>query len=103
MTQPTTIAYGQGASNQTTNQTGTNQSSSQSTNATSANATASKQPKLTTSDVQDIRKSLEEVKTSISEGKAIDALKTLNDIDDKLLVAMSQNPPPMLQKSTDDK
>jgi hypothetical protein len=26
----------------------------------------------------------------------------LQEIDDKLLVAMSQNPPPMLEKSTDN-
>jgi hypothetical protein len=40
--------------------------------------------------------------TAITEGKAIDALKSLNEIDDKLLVSMSKNPPPMLQKSTDN-
>ena len=64
------------------------------------NKTASNNPKLTTSDVQDIRKTLEDVKKNIADGKAIEALKAINEIDDKLLVAMSQNPPPMLEKST---
>ena len=34
--------------------------------------------------------------------RTADALKTINNIDDKLLVAMSENPPPMLEKSTDN-
>jgi len=67
------------------------------------NQTASNNPKLTTSDVQDIRKTLEDVKKNIADGKAIEALKAINEIDDKLLVAMSQNPPPMLEKSTGSK
>ena len=53
------------------------------------------------SDIQDIRKNLEDVKTAITDGKAIDALKSLNEIDDKLLVSMSKNPPSMLEKSTE--
>ena len=68
-------------------------------NQTTANQTQSTGPKLTMSDVQDIRGSLEEVKKSIADGKAVEALQTINDIDDKLLVAMSENPPPMLEQS----
>jgi hypothetical protein len=64
------------------------------TNQTSA------EPKLTTSDVQDIRKTLEQIRTDIAEGKATEALQAINDLDNKLLVAMSDNPPPMLEKST---
>jgi hypothetical protein len=79
-----------------------NQSAAQMGNQTSTNQTQASGPELTTSDVQDIRASLEEVKKSITDGKAVDALKTINEIDDKLLVAMSQNPPPMLEKSTDN-
>jgi hypothetical protein len=48
-----------------------------------------KQPQLTSSDIQGIRKFVEDVKTDIANGKAVEALKTLNQIDDKLLVAMS--------------
>jgi plasmid stabilization system protein ParE len=69
------------------------------TAAEAANQTLASTPKLTTSDVQDIRGSLEEVKKSIADGKAVEALQTINDIDDKLLVAMSENPPPMLEQS----
>jgi hypothetical protein len=79
-----------------------NQSAAQMGNQTSTNQTQASGPELTTSDVQDIRASLEEVKKSITDGKAVDALKTINEIDDKLLVAMSANPPPMLEKSTDN-
>jgi len=43
------------------------------------------------------------VKKDIADGKSIDALKAINQIDDKLLVAMSKNPPPMLEKSTNSK
>jgi len=43
---------------------------------------------------------LEDVRKSIADVKATDALKTINEIDNKLLVAMSENPPPMLEKST---
>ena len=68
-------------------------------NQTSTNQTESK-PKLTTSDVQDIRKSLEEIRKDIAEGKATEALQAINDMDNKLLVAMSANPPPMLEKSS---
>jgi glycerol-3-phosphate dehydrogenase len=89
------------SSNQTANQTSmTNQSVPQAANQT--NQTASKQPQLTNSDIQGIRKFVEDVKTDIANGKAVEALKTLNQIDDKLLVAMSANPPPMLEKSTDN-
>jgi len=68
-------------------------------NQTSTNQTESK-PKLTTSDVQDIRKSLEEIRKDIADGKATEALQAINDMDNKLLVAMSNNPPPMLEKSS---
>lgn len=91
------------SSNQTTNQTTTMNSTAPQTNQTSGNQTnqtASKQPQLTNSDIQGIRKFVEDVKADIANGKAIEALKTLNQIDDKLLVAMSSNPPPMLEKST---
>jgi septal ring factor EnvC (AmiA/AmiB activator) len=77
-----------------------NQTAAESANKTSANQTSAGNPKLTTSDIQDIQKTLEDVKKSIAEGKAIEALKQINQIDDKLLDAMSKNPPPMLQKST---
>jgi len=85
--------------NQSATQMGSNQSSA---NQTTMNQTQATGPKLTTSDVEDIRDSLAQVKKSISDGKAVDALKTINEIDDKLLVAMSANPPPMLEKSTDN-
>ena len=68
-------------------------------NQTSTNQTSA-EPKLTTSDVQDIRKSLEEIRKDIADGKATEALKAINDMDNKLLVSMSNNPPPMLEKST---
>ena len=68
-------------------------------NQTSTNQTSAK-PKLTTSDVQDIRKTLEEIRKDIADGKATEALKAINDMDNKLLVAMSDNPPPMLDKSS---
>ena len=92
------------SSNQTTNQTSMNSTAPQATNQTSANQTnqTTKQPQLTSSDIQGIRKFVEDVKTDIANGKAVEALKTLNQIDDKLLVAMSSNPPPMLEKSTDN-
>jgi hypothetical protein len=90
------------SSNQTTNQSSTmNQTTPQAANQTAANQTATKQPKLTTSDIQDIRKSLEDIRKSIADGKAVDALKSINDVDQKLLVAMSANPPPMLEKSSE--
>jgi septal ring factor EnvC (AmiA/AmiB activator) len=77
-----------------------NQTAAQSANKTSANQTSASNPDLTKSDIQDIQKTLEDVKKSVAEGKAIEALKQINQIDDKLLDAMSKNPPPMLQKST---
>jgi hypothetical protein len=79
-----------------------NQTAAQSVNKTSANQTSLSKPDLTKSDIQDIQKTLEDVKKSIAEGKAVEALKQINQIDDKLLDAMSKNPPPMLQKSTDN-
>ena len=101
------IAFAQNvSSNQTGNQTMTNQTAAMA-NQTAAkvsnhtNQTAAKQPQLTSSDIQDIRKFVEDVKKNIADGKAVEALKILNQIDDKLLVAMSKNPPPMLEKSTD--
>ena len=95
----TGIAFAQNMSNQTAmNQTASqmNQTAPQ-----AANQTATKQPKLTTSDIQDIRKGLEDIRKSIADGKAVDALKSINDVDQKLLVAMSANPPPMLEKSSE--
>jgi hypothetical protein len=77
-----------------------NQTAAESANKTSANQTSAGNPKLTTSDIQDIQKTLEDVKKSIAEGKAIEALKQINQIDDKLLDAMSKNPPSMLDKSS---
>jgi hypothetical protein len=102
----TGIAFAQNMSNQTAmNQTASamNQTASQmnQTAPQAANETATKQPKLTTSDIQDIRKSLEDIRKSIADGKAVDALKSINDVDQKLLVAMSANPPPMLEKSSE--
>ncbi len=91
-------AFAQNMSNQTASQT--NQTASQSANKTSTNQTSSNNADLTASDVQNIRKTLEDVKKSIAEGKAIEALKQINEVDDKLLTAMSKNPPPMLEKST---
>jgi anti-sigma28 factor (negative regulator of flagellin synthesis) len=99
----TGIALAQNMSNQTAvNQTSTtmNQTDTQSDNNTSINQTSASKPKLTTSDVQDIRKTLEEIRKDIADGKATEALQAINDIDDKMLVSMSDNPPPMLEKST---
>ena len=95
----TGIAFAQNMSNQTA----MNQTTSQmnQTAPQAANQTATKQPKLTTSDIQDIRKGLEDIRKSIADGKAVDALKSINDVDQKLLVAMSANPPPMLEKSSE--
>ena len=101
-TQYSNLAFAQGGTNQTTNMTGMNQTATQPINNTSSNATSAGKPELTMSDIQDIRKNLEDVKKDITDGKAIDALKSLNAIDDKLLVSMSKNPPPMLQKSTEN-
>ena len=77
-----------------------NQTAAESANKTSTNQTSANNPKLTTSDIQDIRKSLEEIRKDIADGKATEALQAINDMDNKLLVAMSANPPPMLEKST---
>jgi uncharacterized protein YktB (UPF0637 family) len=77
-----------------------NETAAQSVNKTSTNQTSANKPDLTTSDIQDILKTLEDVKKSIAEGKAIEALKQINQIDDKLLDAMNKNPPPMLDKSS---
>ena len=99
-TQYGNLAFAQAGTNETTNMTGMNETATQTTNNTSTNATSASKPELTMSDIQDIRKNLEDVKTAITEGKAVDALKSLNEIDDKLLVSMSKNPPPMLEKST---
>ena len=77
-----------------------NQTATEAANKTSANQTSASKPDLTTSDIQDIQKTLEDVKKSIAEGKAIEALKQINQIDDKLLDAMSKSPPPMLDKSS---
>ena len=87
----------QDMSNQTASQM--NQTATQSANKTSTNQTSA-EPKLTTSDVQDIRKSLEQIRKDIADGKATEALQAINDIDDKMLVSMSKNPPQMLEKST---
>jgi len=43
--------------------------------------------KLTTSDVQDIGKTLEEIRIDIADGKATEAIKAINNIHNKLLVA----------------
>jgi len=77
-----------------------NETAAQSVNKTSTNQFSASKPDLTTSDIKDIQKTLEDVKKSIAEGKAIEALKQINQIDDKLLDAMSKNPPPMLDKSS---
>jgi mannose/fructose/N-acetylgalactosamine-specific phosphotransferase system component IID len=77
-----------------------NETAAQSVNKTSTNQTSANKPDLTTSDIQEIQKTLEDVKKSIAEGKAIEALKQINQIDDKLLDAMNKNPPPMLDKSS---
>ena len=119
------IAFSQSASNQTVeemnqtaaelnqtlpesmNQTAAqmNQSAAQMGNQTTTNQTTTNQTsmsKLTITDVEDIRKSLEDVRKSLADGNAVDALKTVNEIDDKLLVSMGNNPPSMLEKSTDN-
>ena len=80
-----------------------NQTAAQSANKSSTNQTSAGNPKLTTSDIQDIRKTLDEVRKDIADGKATEALKAINEMDDKLLVSMSNNPPPMLEKSSDNK
>ena len=103
----TGTAFAQNMSNQTAsqmNQTASqmNQTAGQSANKTSSNQTSASKPDLTKSDIQDIQKTLEDVKKSIAEGKAVEALKKINQIDDKLLDAMSKNPPPMLSKSSDN-
>ena len=77
-----------------------NETAAQSVNKTSTNQSSASKPDLTTSDIKNIQKTLEDVKKSIAEGKAIEALKQINQIDDKLLDAMSKNPPPMLDKSS---
>ena len=77
-----------------------NETAAQSVNKTSTNQSSASKPDLTTSDIKDIQKTLEDVKKSIAEGKAVEALKQINQIDDKLLDAMSKNPPPMLDKSS---
>jgi hypothetical protein len=91
-------AFAQNMSNQTVG----NQTSS-AINQTSTNQSSAGNPKLTTSDIQDIRKTLDEVRKDIADGKATEALKAINDMDDKLLVSMSNNPPSMLEKSSDNK
>jgi hypothetical protein len=103
-------AFAQNMSNQTVgNQIGGNQTSSainqtsSAINQTSTNQSSSGNPKLTTSDIQDIRKTLDEVRKDIADGKATEALKAINEMDDKLLVSMSNNPPSMLEKSSDNK
>ena len=96
-------AFAQNMSNQTVaNQTSSamNQTSSAMNQTSSSTNQTSAEPKLTTSDVQDIRKSLEEIRKDIAEGKATEALQAINDIDDKMLVSMSKNPPPMLDKAS---
>jgi type VI protein secretion system component VasK len=77
-----------------------NQSAAQTGNQTTTNQTS--MSKLTITDVEDIRKSLEDVRKSLADGNAVDALKTVNEIDDKLLVSLGDNPPSMLEKSTDN-
>ena len=61
-------------------------------NQTSSANQTSAEPKLTTSDVQDIRKSLEEIRKDIADGKATEALQAINDMDNKLLVANECQP-----------
>src|SRR6476646_600487 len=82
--------------NQTASQM--NQTAAESANKTSTNSAGN--PKLTMSDIQDIRKTLDEVRKDIADGKATEALKSINDMDDKLLVSISKNPPSMLEKSS---
>ena len=52
-----------------------NQTAGQSANKTSTNQTSAGNPKLTTSDIQDIRKTLDEVRKDIADGKATEAFK----------------------------
>ena len=99
----TGVAFDQNMSN---DQTAMNQTASQmnQTAPQAANKTPQTRPasiKLTTSDIQDIRKGLEDIRKSIADGKAVERSKVINDIDQKLLVAMSANPPPMLEKSSE--
>ena len=98
--QNTSTAMNQTAAqmNQTASQM--NQTAAQSANTTSTSSAGN--PKLTTSDIQDIRKTLDDVRKDIADGKATEALKSINNMDDKLLVSMSNNPPPMLEKSSDN-
>jgi hypothetical protein len=49
------------------------------------NSFCTKNPQLITSDLQDIRKTLEDVRRTKANGKSIDALKAINQIDDKFL------------------
>ena len=62
-TQYGNLAFAQAGTNETTNMTGINETATQTTNNTSSNATSTSKPKLTMSDIQDIRKNLEDVKT----------------------------------------
>ena len=98
----TAAQMNQTAAQDTSNQTAAqmNQTAAESANKTSTNSAGN--PKLTMSDIQDIRKSLDEVRKDIADGKATEALKAINDMDDKLLVSMSNNPPSMLEKSSDN-
>ena len=98
----TAAQMNQTAAQDTSNQTAAqmNQTAAESANKTSTNQTSASKPDLTKSDIQVIQKTLEDVKKSIAEGKAIEALKQINQIDDKLLDAMSKIPPPMLDKSS---
>jgi uncharacterized membrane protein YhiD involved in acid resistance len=95
----------QNPSNQTAaqmNQTAAqmNQTTAQSANKSSTNTTSAGNTKLTASDIQDIRKTLDDVRKDIADGKATEALKAINDMDDKLLVSTSSNPPSTLEKSS---
>jgi hypothetical protein len=60
-TQYGNLAFAQGGTNETTNMTGMNETATQTTNNTSSNATLANKPELTMSDIQDIRKNLEDV------------------------------------------
>jgi type VI protein secretion system component VasK len=93
----------QDMSNQTAAQMNQTASQMNQTGAESANKTTTDSagnPKLTMSDIQDIRKTLDDVRKDIADGKATEALKSINDMDDKLLVSISKNPPSMLEKSS---
>ena len=61
-TQYGNLVFAQGGTNETTNMTGMNETATQTTNNTSTNATSASKPDLTISDIQDIRKNLEDVK-----------------------------------------